>query len=44
MKDLETESDSKNQYPRDCQHCDKFLRNHNDFRKHVVDCMMARKK
>jgi hypothetical protein len=33
----------KNQYPRNCEKCDKYLRNNTDFRKHVVACVMARK-
>ena len=31
----------KSQYPRQCEKCDKYLRNNLDFRKHVVACMMA---
>lgn len=34
---------SKSQYPRRCEDCDKFLRDNNDFRKHVVACVMSRK-
>ena len=34
---------SKSQYPRNCETCDKYLRNNLDFRKHVVACIMARK-
>ena len=33
----------KNQYPRNCDSCKKYLRNSLDFRKHVVACVMARK-
>ena len=33
----------KSQYPRNCEFCDKHLRNNLDFRKHIVDCVMARK-
>ena len=41
---LERPSDLKNYYPRNCEHCTKYLRNNSDFRKHIVNCMMARKK
>jgi hypothetical protein len=41
--ELDIHSKSKNQYPRNCERCSKFLRNHNEFRKHVVSCIMARK-
>ena len=34
---------SKSQYPRQCEDCDKFLRDNKDFRKHVVACVMSRK-
>jgi hypothetical protein len=34
---------SKSQYPRNCETCDKYLRNNLDFRKHVEACIMARK-
>ena len=33
----------KSQYPRDCEKCNKHLRNNTDFRKHVVACVMSRK-
>jgi hypothetical protein len=33
----------RSQYPRNCETCDKYLRNNLDFRKHVVACIMARK-
>ena len=33
----------KSQYPRNCEKCEKYLRNNTDFRKHVVACVMARK-
>jgi hypothetical protein len=33
----------KSQYPRDCEMCNKHLRNNTDFRKHVVACMMPRR-
>ena len=33
----------KCQYPRNCEKCDKYLRNNLDFRKHIVACMMARR-
>ena len=33
----------KSQYPRRCEDCDKYLRDNNDFRKHVVACVMSRK-
>ena len=33
----------RNQYPRNCETCDKYLRNNLDFRKHVAACIMARK-
>ena len=32
----------KSQYPRRCEDCDKYLRDNNDFRKHVVACVMSR--
>ena len=33
----------KNQYPRNCEDCGKYLRSSIDFRKHIVACVMARK-
>ena len=30
------------QYPKNCDDCGKFLRNHGDFRKHVEGCMIAK--
>ena len=33
----------KSQYPRNCEKCDKYLRNGTEFRKHVVACVMSRK-
>ena len=44
IAELEGPSDFKKYYPRNCEHCSKFLRNNSDFRKHIVSCMMARKK
>jgi hypothetical protein len=45
--DVEYEAKSsvvlKSQYPRDCEKCNKHLRNNTDFRKHVVACVMSRK-
>ena len=32
----------KNQYPRNCEDCGKYLRSNIDFRKHIVACVMAR--
>ena len=43
VKANQAQSVLKNQYPRICQHCNEFLRNNSDFRKHVVGCAMARK-
>ena len=42
--ELDSQSKPKNQYPRNCEHCSKFLLNNTDFRKHIVSCMMARKR
>ena len=33
----------KNQYPRNCESCEKYLKNKLDFRKHIVACVMSRK-
>jgi hypothetical protein len=33
----------KSQYPRNCEKCDRYLRNNLDFIKQVVACMMASK-
>ena len=44
IAELERPSNMKNHYPRNCEHCSKHLRNNTDFRKHIVGCMMARKK
>ena len=29
-------------YPRNCEDCRKYLRNNNDFRKHIEGCMIAK--
>ena len=43
LRVVEGQSTSKKNYPRTCEHCSKFLRNNEDFRKHIVSCMMSRK-
>ena len=30
------------QYPRNCEDCRKYLRNNNDFRKHIEGCILAK--
>ena len=34
---------SKSQYPRNCEKCNRYLKNNTDFRKHVVACVMSGK-
>ena len=40
---IENKAKLKNQYPRNCEYCGKYLRSNMDFRKHIVACVMARK-
>ena len=40
---IENKVKLKNQYPRNCEYCGKYLRSNMDFRKHIVACVMARK-
>ena len=41
---VESRNERRSMYPRNCEECGQFLQNNTDFRKHIVGCVMARKR